>query len=102
MQNAPWYVINGHAGSQVEKHLFAEHELTKALRMYGQVRRDLPGGYRIELRWVEQGAGNHHQPFDGQVWRGAQPLAQGGDARLTFLLGQLRTQCENLDPPLLW
>lgn len=102
MEIGSWYVIDGYAGGQEQRYVFGEDELRMALPTYGQVRRDLPGGYRIELRWVERGVGSHHEPFDGQIWKGMQPLAQVGGPWLSLLLDQLRAESASLDPPLDW
>ena len=69
---------------------FRDDELEVALRTHRYVRMDLPDGRRIDLRWADEGLGEHRKPFDGQIWEGSKMLVQEGAGTLRFLLTKLK------------
>ena len=101
-QDPQWYTIALSTSLAPLKHLFSEEELTRALRTYGRVRRDFTGGYQVTLYWAGKNFVKGRQPYDGQIWRDDELLAEARAIGVRMLLKKLRAASAELNPPVEW
>ena len=101
-QDRPWYTITRSTSSQPLKHTFTEQELTKAVRMYAYLRRDLAPDYRIDLRWIGDPLGSREMAYEGRIWKEDRLIVQERAWSVRLLLSELRAASAALELPVQW